>query len=182
MIRTAFFAALAFCSLPLVAADWQVGDDAKLAFSGSYQGEAFNGVFERFQPTIVFDAGDLAAASFQVEIDLTSAKTGVDDYDSNLQEPEFFHTRAFPKAQFATSGFRAVGDGFEADASLTIRDKTHALVFPFTFQRDGDNARLTATVTLNRLDYDVGIGDWTDTSLIANPVEVTVDLPLTRKQ
>ena len=182
MIRTTVFAALALCSLPLLATDWQAGDGAKLAFKGNYQGEAFNGVFERFQPTIVFDADDLASAGFTVEIDLTSAKTGVDDYDSTMQEADFFNTRAFAKAQFFTSGFRAVGDGFEADASLTIRDKTHALLFPFRFERDGDSARLTAALTLNRLDYDVGIGDWTDTSLLANPVEVTVDLPLTRKQ
>lgn len=182
MIRIPIIAALAFCSLPLLAAEWQAGDGAKLAFAGSYQGEAFNGTFERFAPTIVFDADDLASARFDVEIDLTSAKTGVDDYDSSMQEPDFFNTRSFPKAHFKTSGFRATGDGFEADASLTIRDKTQPLVFPFRFARDGDSARLTATVTLNRLDYDVGIGDWTDTSLLANPVEVTVDLPLTVKQ
>ncbi len=182
MIRTAVFAALAFSALPLLAADWQVGDGAKLAFKGSYQGEAFQGEFQRFQPSIAFDADDLASASFDVEIDLTSAKTGIDDYDSTMQEADFFNTRSFPRAHFRTSGFRASGDGFEADTSLTIRDKTRTLVFPFRFQRNGDSARLTATVTLNRLDYDVGIGDWTDTALLANPVEVTVDLPLTVRQ
>ncbi len=143
MIRTAVFAALTFCSLPLLAADWQAGDGAKLAFKGTYQGDAFQGEFQRFQPTIVFDADDLASASFDVEIDLTSAKTGIDDYDSTMQEPDFFNTGSFPKARFTTSTFRASGDGFEADASLTIRDKTQSLVFPFRFQRDGDSARLT---------------------------------------
>ncbi len=176
-------AILACIAVPAAAADWDKGDGARLGFKGVYQGEAFEGVFQRFQPDIRFDADDLASAKFAVEIDLTSAHTGISDYDDTMQQSDFFDTGRFPRATFTTGGFRATGDGgFEADASLTIRNKTQALVFPFRFQRDDDSARLTATVTLNRLDYDVGIGDWADTSLLANPVEVTVDLPLLPKE
>lgn len=175
--------AFALLAAPAVSAgQWQVGADASLAFAGRYQGEGFAGRFQRFDARISFDGNDLAAASFQVEVDLASADTGNEDYDSTVVGPEFFDVARFPKARFATTAFRKTGDrSYEADATLTLRDRSQPLVFPFTFVRDGAGARLTATVVLKRLDYDVGTGDWTDTGLIANEVEVRVDLPLTLK-
>lgn len=168
-------------AVPAAASSWQVGDDATLSFRGSYMGEAFDGRFERFTAQIRFDPDALDGASFDVEIDVTSARTGIDEYDSGMQEPEFFHGSRFPSARFAAGSFRSSGEGsYQADAELTIRDQTRALPFPFRFEIDGDSARLTATVALQRLDFDVGSGDWADTSLIANEVEVRVDLPLQR--
>lgn len=170
-------------SVPVAtAAQWQVGPDASLAFAGTYQGEGFAGRFQRFDAVIHFDGNDLATASFRVEVDLASASTGNQDYDSTVVGPEFFDVERFPKARFVTGTFRKTGDrSYEADATLTLRDRSQPLAFPFTFVRDGDSARLTATVVLKRLDFEVGTGDWTDTDLIANEVEVRVDLPLTRK-
>lgn len=164
------------------AAQWQVGADASLGFAGRYQGEGFAGRFQRFDAQIAFDGNALDTASFQVEVDLTSASTGNEDYDSTMVGPEFFDVARFPTARFVTTAFRKTGErSYEADATLTLRDRTVALVFPFNFVRDGAGARLTATVVLKRLDYEVGTGDWTDTELLANEVEVRVDLPLTLK-
>lgn len=181
MIRSAVFL---FGLLPIAvshAAGWQKADGATLTFEGTYQGEAFEGRFERFTPTIVFDPAALDTARFDVEIDITSAKTGVSDYDSTMQESEFFDSKSWPTARFVAKTFRKTGEStYEADAELTIRDKTVPLVFPFRFTVDGDSARLASTVNLNRLDFDVGTGDWADTSLIANEVDVMVDLPLIR--
>lgn len=161
------------------ATSWQKAEPASLSFKGVYQGEAFEGRFERFDADIVFDPAALGSARFSVAIDLTSARTGLDDYDATMQDADFFDSANHPTARFVTQAFRKTGDdSYEADAELTLRDKTVPLRFPFRFVADGEGARLTATVTLKRLDYDVGIGDWKDTSLIANEVDVTVDLPL----
>lgn len=181
MIRLLLPFFLSLATVTAAAAEWRPGVDAELAFQGRYQGEAFDGRFTRFTANIVFDAETLDAASFEVEIDATSAATGIDEYDSGMQEPEFFHGSRFPTARFVTRSFRALGDDrYEADAELTIRDKTVPLTFPFRFEIDGDSARLTAALTIRRLDFDIGTGDWTDTSLIADEVEVRVDLPLQR--
>jgi polyisoprenoid-binding protein YceI len=112
---------------------------------------------------------------------MTSAKTGVADYDSTMQDSAFFDGARFPTARFAAHSFRKTGENtYEADAELTIRDKTVPIVFPFRFVAEGEGARLTSALTLKRLDFDVGTGDWADTALIANDVEVKVDLPLIR--
>lgn len=181
MIRHAF-AAFALLSATLChAAGWRMAEDASLTFKGSYQGEAFEGRFERFDPIVVFDPAALGGSRLEVRIDVTSAVTGIDDYDSTLQDADFFDSARYPQASFSTGAIRSTGtDAYEADATLTLRGKTVPFVFPFRFEIDGDRARLTATVTLKRLEFGVGGGDWADTSLIADEVEVKVDLPLTR--
>lgn len=182
MIRSVFIASFGLLAAGgLQAADWQKAEGATLGFKGTYQGEAFEGRFERFTPTVAFDPADLASARFEVEIDVASAKTGIADYDGTMQSSEFFDSATWPTAHFVTFTFRQTGeDTYEADAELTIRDKTAPLVFPFRFAVKGDRAELTSTVVLHRLDFDVGTGDWADPSLIANDIEVTVNLPLTR--
>jgi polyisoprenoid-binding protein YceI len=81
-----------------------------------------------------------------------------------------------------TQAIRAVdATHFEADATLTIRDKTVALKFPFAFEPNADGARLKARVTLDRLAFGIGSGDWADASMIGHQVEVNVDLSLVRK-
>ncbi len=181
MIRLLLPFSLLLTTITAAAGEWQAGAEARLDFQGRYQGEAFDGRFTRFTAKIVFDTEALDAASFEVEIDVTSAATGIEEYDGGMQEPEFFHGSKFPTARFVTRAFRALGENrYEADADLTIRDKTVPLTFPFRFEIDGEQAQLTAAVTIRRLDFDIGTGDWTDTSLISNDVEVRVDLPLLR--
>lgn len=163
------------------AGEWKPSEGARLSFKGAYMGEAFDGTFQRFTPKIVFDTGALESAVLDVDVDVTSAATGIDEYDEGMQEPEFFHGGRYPSARFVTKSVRALGeDRYEADAELTIRGKTVSLPFPFRFEVDDDKARLRAEVTIRRLDFDIGTGDWADTSLIANEVEVRVDLPLER--
>ena len=153
-----------------------------LKFSGQQQGEAFEGRFDTFTPTIRLDTTALASSTLDVSIDLTSAGTDNSERDDALQGSDFFAVADFPKARFVTQAMRAVdATHFEADATLTIRDKTVALTFPFTFEPNADGARLKATVTLDRIAFGIGTGDWADESMIGHKVEVNVDLSLVKK-
>ena len=153
-----------------------------LKFSGQQQGEAFEGRFDTFTPLIQFDAAALAASKLDVSIDLASADTRNSERDDTLKGSDFFAIADFPKARFVTQAIRAVdATHFEADATLTIRDKTVALKFPFAFEPNADGARLKARVTLDRLAFGIGSGDWADASMIGHQVEVNVDLSLVRK-
>lgn len=170
-----------FAAGSAAASSWRAGADRSLTFAGAYMGEAFDGRFERFDPIIRFDPPTFETARFEVQIDMLSAKTGNDEYDSTMHGDEFFDSRNFPQALFVAKTFRSTGaDTYEADGELTLHGKTVRVPFPFTFTIDGDSARLTAKVTLKRLDFDIGTGDWADTSLVADDVQVSVDLPLTR--
>ncbi|HJU40405.1 MAG TPA: YceI family protein [Tahibacter sp.] len=173
---------LALAAVGAQARDWTVdAAGSTLGFSGMYQGEKFTGKFGKFDAAIQFDPADLASSKFDVTIDVTSAKTGNGDYDEQIKAPEFFDYAKFPKARFVTTAFREGDNGLVADGTLTIRDKAKPVQLKVTFKPSGNGATLDVETTLKRLDFDVGTGDWADTSVIGNDVPVTAHLVLTPK-
>lgn len=164
---------------PALASDWQQQPDSRLRFQGSQQGEAFDGQFRRFVSRIRFDPNDLAQANFDVDIDLASVDTANSERDQAVQGDKWFDVGRFPKAHFRTLGIRSLSAGhFEAKAELTLRDHTQTIDFPFTWTGDADRAHLQAQVVLDRLDFDLGSGEWADPELIGSEVTVSVDLQL----
>ncbi|UXI69326.1 YceI family protein [Tahibacter amnicola] len=165
----------------LCAKEWTVDPASTLSFSGTYQGEKFTGHFGRFTAAITFDPASLAAAKFDVSVDVTSITTGNADYDEQLKAPEFFDFGKFRQSRFVTTAFREGDNGLVADGTLTIRDKSRPTQLKVTFTPAGDGATLDVETTLKRLDFDVGTGDWADTSAIGNDVPVTAHLVLKPK-
>jgi len=164
------------------AKDWSVDvTKSTLGFSGTYQGEKFSGKFGKFDAVVTYDAANLAASKFDVSIDVTSARTGNNDYDEQLKGADFFDFSKFPKARFVTTAFRQDGAKVLADGTLTIRDKSKPVTLDIKFTESAGGATLDVSTTLKRLDFDVGGGDWKDTSVIANEVPVTAHLVLTPK-
>jgi polyisoprenoid-binding protein YceI len=163
----------------LKAADWKQQAGSTLSFKGQQQGETFDGQFRKFNANIHFDPAALADAKFDVEIDITSADSANSERDETMLCSEFFDSKKFPKAHFVTKAFRLIAPGqYEADAVLTIRDKSVALKFPFTWSGNAMSAELKSKVTLDRLAFDVGTGDWEDASSVGHQVEVIVHLKL----
>ena len=54
------------------------------------------------------------------------------------------------------------------------------LPFTFVVAADGRTARLSGGTTIQRLDFGVGQGEWTDTTWVGNAVEIHFDLALSR--
>lgn len=148
-----------------LARDWQV-DAAKssLTFKGSYQGEAFDGKFKKFDATIAYDAADLAKSKFDVSVELASTDTGSSERDDTLKTPDFFDTDKFPNAHFVTESFAKTADGgVEAKGTLTIRDQTKPVMLKVKFAENGNLATLDVASTLKRADFGLGNGkDWAD--------------------
>ncbi len=152
--------------------DWQV-DAAKssLTFKGSYQGDAFNGTFKKFDATIAYDAANLATSKFDVTIDLASADTASSERDDTLKGSDFFDTGKFPKAHFVTQSFAKAADGsVQASGTLTIRDQTKPVTLKVMFAESGSAATLDVDTVLKRADFGLGKGsDW---------AEVSADVPV----
>ncbi|HET7843412.1 MAG TPA: YceI family protein [Xanthomonadales bacterium] len=171
--------------LPLAASarDYAVDAGAStLTFKGSAQGEAFDGKFSRFTATVAVDAADATKTAIAAEIDVASVDTQNAERDETLAGAEFFDFAKFPKATFRTKSCKAAGAGkFTCDAELTIRDKSQAIAFPFTFAEGPGKATLDATVALDRTKFDVGTGDWSGEDAVAHAVTVNVHLVLAPK-
>ena len=155
-----------------------------LGFTANQSGGDFEGQFDKFTAQIAFAENDLAGSHFDVEVDTGSVSTGDDERDTALRSTDLFDVEHYPKAHFVSTRFtRKAAGQYEAAGKLTIRDVTRDVVVPFSFANGNQSGKAVATlkggVTLNRLDYGVGQGDWKDTTLVANQVRVKFDLRLT---
>jgi len=172
-------------ALPMLASSaatgWEiVHDESRLGFEATQQGGRFEGRFEDFRADMRFSADDLAMSRFDVTVATGSINTGSSQRDSNLPDAEWFDTDAFPEAYYVTREIRATTDGYEAVGDLTIRDNTHEVVLPFTWQTEGDRAEMNGAVTIDRVRFGVGQGEWRDPSVAGHEVKVVVDLTLER--
>jgi polyisoprenoid-binding protein YceI len=164
------------------AADYAVQPaTSKLGFSSNFQGQSFDGTFGKWTAAISYDAAKLASSKFDVEVDLSSAKTGDKDRDGALPGADFFNVAKFPQAHFVTTAFRQNGAQVVADGNLTLHGVTKPVSLNVTFKPQGAGATLDITGTLKRLDFGVGGGEYADTSVIGPDVKINAHLTLTAK-
>lgn len=161
-----------------MAADYSAREGSRLGFEATFQGEAFEGRFARFTPTIRFDPDNLAESRFDVRIDLGSADTKNDERDDLLLGGDFFAVREQPEARYVATAFKALGNGrYVAEGKLTLRGVEKAVPLTFSWTA-GTPAVLQGEAVLDRLDFKVGTGDWSDTGLLPATVKVTTRLLL----
>lgn len=160
-----------------LAADYQINaDDSTLAFTGSVDGESFDGSFDRFEGTLQLDPADLAATRFDITIEVASVDTDNPERDEVLASPEWFDPTGHPQARFQASGARIDGDGYISDGSLQLRGVSAPVSLRYTLSADGK--RLRGEADLDRLDWQLGGPDWADDGLVAYAVKVRVDVRL----
>lgn len=178
------------------APEWTV-DRAKssIAFTGRQMGVPSNGRFKSFTATVNFDPENLAASAVEVVVDAASADAGNSDIDKELKQPKWFDVARFPTVRFVTTAIRAktkdsTGSGnYEAVARLTIRDVTEEVVLPFKLAIGPDSAdpsqlvsRVTGALTISRTKFGVGRDEWRDTKIVADEVELKIDVLARRKK
>ena len=149
-----------------------------LTFSSSYQGEAFTGRFGRFDAHIAFDPANLATSRFDVTITLASADTQNSERDDTLRGADFFNVAKMPTAHYVATKFRSLGGNrYAADGTLSLRGVTKPVTLNFVWTA-GVVVALTGDVSVNRLDFGIGGGEWADTATIGNAVKVHTSLKL----
>ncbi len=172
---------LAFCASPALAQDWQMAKGSHLSFSSSFQGEAFSGSFTKFSPQIRFDPKNLKQSRFDVAIDLSSVNSQNAERDDTLKTSDFFDVKKTPNARFTATQFQDLGKGrYVAKGQLNLHGMSKPVNLQFSWQQT-KNAVLVGEAIVNRLDFNVGIGDWKDTGLLPNAVKVTTKLNLIQK-
>jgi polyisoprenoid-binding protein YceI len=150
---------------------------SSLRFASSMGGEAFSGVFRRWDADIRFDPADLAHSSVAVTIDVASADTANPDRDQALPTPAFFDAPAFPKATYVARSFTAAGPGhYLASGVLTLRGVAKPLTLPFTLVITGPSAKMSGAVAINRLAFGVGQNEWKATTTLPAAVQLTIAL------
>lgn len=168
------------CALPcaVFAANYAVQPTSTLGFTGSFQGASFNGSFKQWQATISYDPARLAQSKFDVSVDMASVVVNDKDQQGALPGKDFFDVAQYPTAHFVTTGFRDVDGKVIADGQLTLRGVTRPVILTVDFKPQGKGATLDVSGSLKRLDFDVGGGEYADTSVIGADVKVHAHLVL----
>ena len=160
------------------AAPWRVLPGSTLTFGTSFEGEAFEGSFAKFTPKIEFDPKQLAASRFDVAIELASADTKNDERDDALRGTGFFNSKKAPQARYLATKFRALGGNrYAADGALTLNGVSKPVTLEFTWT-PGTQTVLAGSAAVKRLDFNVGTGEWSDTSELPNEVKIRTRLLL----
>ena len=173
-----FLAAAAFAALaPAVAepatATRLVADKSQIAFVSKQMGVPVEGTFKKFDAQVAFDPRKPEGGAVALQIDTGSASLGVPMSDAELPKAPWFDTGHFPQASFQSSVIKALGEGrFEMTGKLTIKNISRQVTVPVTIAPSGGYAVATGSFTIQRLDYKVGDGEWTDTSVVGNDVQV----------
>jgi polyisoprenoid-binding protein YceI len=178
VLIASFFSASALAA----AAEWQLlPDKSSLSFVFGQAGTDEKGQFRSFPCRLVFDPAALEQSLFDVTIDMKSVDTGDKERDEILLSKDMFDVKQWPQAHFKTLKFEKRGDNeYLAEAELSIRDQSRHIPFPFRLVISEEQGKKTfhlqSELSINRLDFGVGQGEWKETTWIANEVKVVVDI------
>lgn len=148
-------------------------DQSSIAFVSRQMNVPVEGAFKKFTAQINIDPARPEAGRARIEIDLASIDAGGTEANDEVKSKSWFNTREFPKASFVSSAVKALGGGrFETFGKMTIKGKTLETRAPFTLKQEKGVLILDGAFPLKRLDYGIGSGVWSDTSVVADEVLV----------
>lgn len=179
LLATVLAALVAATSLDAAAQQKLLPAQSELAFTARQMGVPVSGHFRKFDAQVNFDASKLATNRVDLTVDMGSATLGSAEMDSELPKAPWFNVPKFPQARFSSSNIRALGGGkFEMTGQLSIKGQSHAIQVPVTMTQSGAISVATGVLPIKRLAFKVGDGDWADTSMVADDVQVSFKFAL----
>ena len=179
-------AALSTAFIPVAAqsqaADWEVNRGAsEIGFSGTNAGRAFNGTFEQWTARIRFDPNNLAQSRIIVVIDTASATTGDRVQETTLENAEWFDSENHRFARFTSNNITARGGNrYSARGTLEIRGKQIPVTLPFTATINGNSARASGSVALDRIALGMGTKSDPKADLVSRNIDLAVRISATK--
>jgi polyisoprenoid-binding protein YceI len=170
--------ALAWATPALAADQALVPAQSEITFVAKQLGVPLNGRFKSFTAQSAFDPKAPQTSKIAFQVDLGSVAVSA-DADAELGKPDWFNVAKFPKASFQSASVKALGGGkFEVAGKLSIKGNARDLVVPVQLAQAGGVSTFTGAFALKRLDFKVGDGDWADTSIVANDVQLKFKIVL----
>lgn len=152
---------------------------SEIVFTTKQLGVPVEGKFTKFSAQIALDPKAPQSGTVSFSIDTGSARFGSNELDAEVPKATWLNVPKFPQATFQSSSVKAAGPGkFDVVGKLSIKGATQDVVVPVQVTQAGATSTATGSFTLKRLDYKIGEGEWTDTSLLANDVIVKFKLVL----
>ncbi len=156
-----------------------VGAGSEIAFTTRQMGVPVDGKFGKFGAQIALDPKKPETGSVSFTIDTGSARFGSAELDAEVPKATWLNVPKFPQATFQSTAIKSAGPGrFEVAGRLTIKGSVRDVTVPVQLAQAGANSTASGAFTIKRLEFKVGEGEWTDTSILANDVQVRFKLVL----
>ncbi|CAG0959142.1 Protein YceI [Rhodocyclaceae bacterium] len=148
-------------------------DKSAITFAYKQMGVAMDGKFRKFAAQLNFDPAKATAAKAVIDVDLASIDTGSTEADQEVAGKQWFNTKAFPTAHFASGSVKALGGNrYEVAGKLTIKGRTQDIVAPVTFAIQGGQAVFDGSFVFKRADFAIGEGPWAAFDTVANEIQI----------
>ena len=152
---------------------------SEIGFTTKQMGVPVDGKFSAFSAQIALDPKKPETGTVSFSIDTGSARFGSAELDAEVPKPTWLSVALFPKATFQSSSIKSAGAGrFEVAGKLTIKGSVRDITVPVQLLQSGTTGTASGAFTIKRLEFKVGEGEWADTSLLANDVQVRFKLVL----
>jgi len=165
-------AALPLAGMPATAQTLVAGQ-SEIVFVSRQMGVPIEGRFKTFAAQLAFDPHRPDAGKVALTIAMASASFAAAEAEAEVAKPAWFDVARFPQASFQSTAIKPVGAGrYEVAGKLTITDRTQELSVPVAIAQSGGTGTATGSFVIKRLDFRVGEGEWADTGMVANEVQV----------
>lgn len=136
----------------------EAGSSVKFAIKNL--GITVNGTFSAIKGAITFDPAKPNNAVFNLSVDAATLNTGITARDNHLKKEDYFNVNKFPLITFLSTKVSASGKEsiFIINGSITIKDITKNISFPFTIAAQQSGYLFKGEFKLNRRDFQVGSG------------------------
>jgi polyisoprenoid-binding protein YceI len=141
-----------------------------VSFEVKQAGAPFRGKFKRFGGEVCFLADRVTR--IEVWLEPASVDAGLPEIDAALRDKDFFAVTQYPRVLYSSQSVEMRGDQQFVRGTLQMKGKRRGLDVPFSLRRDGARQVVSGTLTLNRLDYGIGTGDWSNTDWLSGEVKL----------
>jgi polyisoprenoid-binding protein YceI len=140
------------------------------------------GRFTKFDAQIAFDPAKPAEGTARITVDTGSYDLGDASYNDSVRGPEWFDAKTYPQATFVSTSIVPTGPNqFRVNGQLTIKGHTQAVAVPMVLTQQGTTQTFDGTLPIHRLAFDVGTGEWKDTSTVADEVLIQFHIVVAHK-
>jgi polyisoprenoid-binding protein YceI len=129
--------------------------------------------FKKFSAQVDYDPAKPESSKATVDIDTASLDLGEAEMNQEVAKKEWFNSAQFPKASFVSSSIKPAGPGkLNVAGKLAIKGKSMDVSFPLTVKAEGGKQVFEGALPIKRLAFNVGEGEWKDTSMVADDVVI----------
>lgn len=183
LMRDATLILFVLAAVPAQAAEWSMLEDSEFTFEATFEGSTAPGRFGQFDVWLEFDPENPESAQLKVTVSLAGADMGDPDMNTIIADPVWFDVGNFPQAVFESEHIEQTGLGeFVASGILNLKGVSQAVAVPFSWSDAGKRGDMRGQFALQRIDFNVGSGEWATGDAIGIEVQLQFDIRLERAE